>query len=429
VTRALLAGPPSGSLWRHRDFRMFWAGQAVSEFGDRVSELALPLIAVTMLLASPTQVGVLTAVVWLPNLASLVVGAWMEQQHRKRALMVGADLFRAAVLLALPVAYWSGVLSMVQLYAVALLAGTAHVVFDTAYPSFFVRLVSREQYLEANSKLSTTSSASAVVGPAVAGALIQAVTAPVVVVLDAASFVFSALQVRRIRVSDPVPDAADQSLLRRAAAGLSYVRRHPYLRPSLGCSSTMNFFAFMSTALLVLFASRTLDLSAGVIGFAFGIGAGGGLCGAVSAGWLARHLGVGPLIAAASVVYPGAVAIVALAGGPVWLRVGAMAGAEFVGSFAVMCFDIPHNALRAVVTPDQMRSRVAGAYSTVNYGIRPLGALIGGLLGSRIGVRETLLVSAVGGACAIVWLIRSPIIRVRDLDGLEPPPHQPALTT
>jgi len=420
--------PPS-TLWRHHNFRRFWAGQAVSEIGDQVTVLVLPLIAVSLLLASPTQVGVLTAAIWLPSLLSLVVGAWVEQQRRKRAVMIVADLFRALVLLSLPAAFWFGVLSLVQLYAVALLTGTAHVVFDTAYPSFFVRLVSREQYLEANSKLATTRSAASIAGPAVGGVLIQTLTAPVAVVLDALSFVFSAWQVRRVKVSDAVPDRVEHSLARRSAAGVSYVTRHPYLRPSLGCSSTMNLFVFMSAPLVILFANRTLGLSAGVIGVAFGIGATGGLLGAVSAGWLARHLGVGPVIAAASVLYPSAVAIIALADGPTWLRAAALAGAELVGSFAVMCFDIPHNALRATVTPDQMRSRVAGAYSSVNYGIRPLGALIGGLLGSWIGVRETLLISALGGGAAILWLIRSPIIRVHDLEELEPPPSQPIPTT
>lgn len=428
MPNAELNVPPS-SLWRHRNFRRFWAGQGVSELGDQVTVLVLPLIAVTLFSASPTQVGVLTAAIWLPSLFSLVVGAWVEAQRRKRAVMIAADLFRAFVLLSLPVAFWAGSLSLVQLYAVALLAGTAHVVFNTAYPSFFVRLVSREQYLDANSKLATTSSAAAIAGPAIGGTLIQTLTAPVAVLIDAASFVFSAWQVSRVKVSDAVPERNELSLFRRSAAGVSYVTRHPYLRHSLGCSSTLNLFVFMSAPLVILFASRTLGLSAGVIGVAFGIGATGGLLGAVSSGWLARRLGVGPLIAAASVVYPGAVAIVALAGGPTWLRAAALAGAELVASFAVMCFDIPHNALRAMITPDQLRSRVAGAYSSLNYGIRPVGALVGGLLGSWIGVRETLLVSAVGGAAAILWLIRSPIIRVRDLQALEPPPSQTIPTT
>lgn len=417
----VLRRPGSDSLWRHRDFRRFWAGQGVSEFGDRVTELALPLIAVNLLAASAQQVGVLTAAVWAPNLISLVVGAWVEQRRRKRLLMIAADLSRALVLLSVPAAYWLGSLSLPQLYGVALLAGTAHVAFNTAYPSFFVRLVSRRQYLQANSKLSTTRSASFVAGPAVGGALIQTLTAPLAMLVDAASFLFSAFQLSRVTTRDPSPDSAPRPLLRRAAAGLGYVAHDAYLRPSLACATTMNFFVFVGTALLVLFASRELGLSAGVIGLAFGVGAAGGLLGALSAGWLAQRLGVGPLIAAASVSYPAAVAIAAVAGGPTWARACALGGAELVGSFAVMCFDIPHNSLRAAITPDHLRSRVAGAYSSINYGSRPLGALVGGALGSWIGVRETLLLAAAGGACAIFWLLRSPILAVRELDALQPP--------
>lgn len=179
------ADDPPSSLWQHPNFRRFWAGQGVSELGDQVTVLVLPLIAITLLSASPTQVGALTAAIWIPSLFSLIVGTWVEAQRRKRAVMIAADLFRALVLLSLPVAFWAGALSLVQLYAVALLAGTAHVVFNTAYPSFFVRLVSREQYLEANSKLATTSSAASIAGPAIGGVLIQAVTGPIAVVLDA----------------------------------------------------------------------------------------------------------------------------------------------------------------------------------------------------------------------------------------------------
>jgi MFS family permease len=423
--RTALAKVGPDSLWRHRNFRRFWSAQGVSELGDRVSELALPLIAVTMLNASPGQVGALTAAVWLPNLASLFVGAWVEQQRHKRGLMIGADLFRAVVLLSLPIAYWLGALTMVQLYGIALLTGTAHVVFDTAYPALFVRLVSPEQYLEANSKLSTTRSASFIAGPALAGALIQALTAPVAVCLDAWSFLFSAIQVRRVKTANAAPDSVPESLLRRAKAGLSYVLRHPYLRPSLGCATTMNFFNFIGMAVLVLFASRELGLPAGLIGLAFGAGAVGGLLGAVGASRLTAYFGVGRLIALGSIVFPGAIAIAAVATGPLWLRACALAGAEFVGGFGVMCFDIPHNSLRATVTPDAMRSRVAGAYSSINYGSRPLGALIGGLLGSWIGVRETLLLSAAGGVFSVLWLIRSPIIGVRHLDHLEPSPLNP----
>jgi len=409
------------SLWRDRQFRTFWSAQSVSEFGDRITELALPLIAVTLLDASPSQVGFLTAAVWLPNLASLFIGAWVDHRRDKRPLMIAADLIRTVLLLSLPVAYWLDLLSLGHLYAIAILAGTAHVVFNTAYASFFVRLVPRDQFLEANSKLSASRSISFMAGPAVGGALVQWLTAPVAIVVDALSFLFSAFQVSRLDVSPSEPEDSPEPLLRRTRAGMRYLFRHPYLRRSLACSTTVNFFNLMSGALLVLFASRELGLSAGTIGLAFGIGAAGSLLGAVAASPLSRRFGVGPVVAAGAVIFPGAIAIAALADGPHWLEAAALAAAEFVGGFAVMCYDVPNNSLQAAVTHDYMRSRVSGAYSSINYGIRPLGALVGGFLGTWIGVRETLLVSASGGVLAVLWLIGSPNLRTRSLTGLKPP--------
>jgi Na+/melibiose symporter-like transporter len=409
------------SLWRDRQFRTFWSAQGVSEFGDRITELAVPLIAVTLLNASPSEVGLLTAAVWLPNLASLFIGTWVDQRRDKRPLMIAADLTRMVVLLSLPAAYWLDLLTLGQLYAIAILAGTAHVVFNTAYASFFVRLVSQDQFLEANSKLSATRSISFMAGPAVGGLLIQWLTAPVALLIDAASFAFSAIQVSRLRTPVVEPDPATESLLRRARAGMGYVLRHPYLRSSLGCATTVNFFNFIGSALLVLYASRNLELSAGTIGVAFGIGASGGLIGALAAAPLTRLIGAGRLIAVGAVVFPAAIALAAFASGPVWVRATALAAAEFIGAFAVMCFDVPLNALQAAVIHDQMRSRVSGAFSSINYGVRPLGAVVGGLLGTWLGVRQTLLISSAGGLLAVLWLVRSPIIRVRDLTGLEPP--------
>ncbi|MFF1959072.1 MFS transporter [Streptomyces sp. NPDC058220] len=407
------------SLWRDRRFRRFWAGQSVSQFGDRITELALPLIAISALNASANQVAWLTALIWTPNLLAIFLGAWVDQRAHKRRLMILADLVRAAVLLSVPAAYLLGAVTLGQLYAVALLMGTAGVLFNTAYPPFFVRLVPRASYVDANSKLSASRSASYVAGPAIGGALVQALTAPVTVVVDALTFLVSAVLVGRVSVDEPPAasgSAGAPSLLQRAREGLSFVVRHPVLRATLGCAATVNFFTFVAgSGLMVLFANRSLGLSAGAIGIAFGIGATGSVLGAVSAPKLSRRFGVGRSIVVGAVLFPAPIAIAAAAGGPLWLRAGALAAAEFLSGFGVMLFDVNLNSLQAAVIPDGMRSRVAGAYSTINYGIRPVGAIVGGLLATLIGLRATLLIAAVGGALSLLWLLPSPIPRIRSL--------------
>jgi predicted MFS family arabinose efflux permease len=292
------------------------------------------------------------------------------------------------------------------------------VLFNTAYPPFFAHLVPRSSYVDANSKLSASRSASYVAGPAIGGVLVQAWTAPVAVAVDALTFLASAVLVGRVSM-DESPTAgheATPSLLLRAREGLAFVVRHPVLRASLGCAATVNFFTFVAgSGLIVLFSSRDLGLSAGFIGVAFGIGATGALLGAVMAPKISRRIGVGRSIAVGAVLFPAPIAIAAGAGGPLWVRAGALAATEFLSGVGVMLFDVNLNSLQAGVIPDGMRSRVAGAYSTINYGIRPVGAILGGLLATFIGLRATLLIAAVGGALSLLWLLPSPIPRVHSL--------------
>lgn len=412
------------SLWRDSRFLRFWAGQSVSQFGDRISELALPLIAVAALHASAGQVALLTALAWAPNLLGIVLGTWVDRRTHKRRLMVLSDLARAGLLLTLPAAaYLLDGVTLVQLYAVALLTGAAGVVFNTAYPPFFAHLVRRSSYVDANSKLSASRSGSQVVGPAVGGALVQALTAPVAVIADALTYLASAALLGPIRVDEqsaPADGQAGSSLLRRAGSGLVFVVRHPVLRASLGCATTVNFFTFLTgTGLTVLFADRELGLSAGIIGLVFGVGATGALLGAVIAPAVSRWIGVGRSIAIGAVLFPAPLAVAAAAHGPLWARAGVLCLAEFLAGVGVMLFDVNLNSLQAAVIPDGMRSRVAGAYSTVNYGIRPIGALVGGGLATVMGLRATLVTAAVGGALSLLWLLPSPIPGIRSLDTIE----------
>jgi len=409
------------SLWRDRRFSTYWAGQTVSQFGDRISQLALPLIAVATLQASPTEVGLLTAAVWTPSLIALFIGAWVDHQARKRRLLIAADLLRFAVMLSLPIAHVFGVVSLGQLYLVALLAGIGQVLFQTSYANFFVGLVRQDQYVEANSMLSGSRSASFIAGPAVGGFLIQLLTAPVAVLVDALSFLVSAAMIGRVKVEErPVDTTGALSLTSRAREGMRFVLRHPYLRASLACCTTINFFNFVVSALVILYASRHLHLSAGVIGLAFGVGAVGGLIGALVAGRLARAIGVGWTIAMGSIVFSVPYALIPLAGGSTITKAGVLGLVEFLSGFGVMCLDINLNALQTAVTPDAMRSRVSGAFTTINYGIRPLGAIIGGLSGQFFGIGPTMIVAAIGGALGFLWLLPSPIITTAAIIDLEP---------
>jgi predicted MFS family arabinose efflux permease len=209
-------------------------------------------------------------------------------------------------------------------------------------------------------------------------------------------------------------------LVRRAAEGFGYLWRHPYMASSLRCCTTLNFFSFAAASLVVLYASRTLGLSAGAIGLAFGVGAAGGLVGAVLAGRIARWIGTGQTIAMGAVLFSAPYALVPLAPGPDWSKAAVLALVEAIGGFGIMLFDINLNALQAAVVHDDLRSRVAGAFSTVNYGIRPVGALIGGVLGHIAGVGPTLVVAAVGGALSFLWLARSPILSTTAIEDLQP---------
>jgi hypothetical protein len=248
-------------------------------------------------------VGALFAAIWTPNLVSLFVGTWVDRLPSKRRMLIIANLIQAAGIVCVPIAHVAGALSMPVLYGAAIIGGLGGVLFHTAYPPFFVHLVNREQYVEANSLLSTTRSASYIAGPPLAGALIRFLTAPVALVVDACSFLLSALMISRVTVDEhPAGIAHQETYRRRLKLGVNYLRRHPYLRATLTCSTTLNFFALMVQAVLVLYASRTLDLGAGSIGLAFGIGATGGVVGAAIAGRLGRFLGTGRTIATGAIL-------------------------------------------------------------------------------------------------------------------------------
>ena len=402
-------------LRENRSFRTFFLGQSVSLLGDQITLIALPLVAVLVLDASPAQMGYLAAAALLPNLLfSLHAGAWVDRRGRRRQTMIAADLARAALLLSVPVAYWLDALTFAQLYVVGFLTGLASVFFFVSYTTLFVSLVPRERYVEANSLLNGTRAASFVAGVSLGGLLVQILTAPVALVADSASFVYSALALSRIKPAEPPTEVAERGHL---VAGLRYVFGSPTMRSALGATATINFFNFLFFALFVLYATRYLHVKPGLLGVVLGAGAVGSLIGAVLTGRIIRRVGVGPAFLIGCVVFPAPLLLVPLAGGdqPRWVVLGCLFLAEFGSGFGVMMLDISGGAISAALVPDRLRARVSGSYNVVNYGVRPVGAFLGGVLGSTIGVRETLWIAAVGALAGFVWLLPSPIPALKEL--------------
>jgi MFS family permease len=410
------AAPTLVPLHRDPQFRRFWVGQTISVLGDQVSALAIPLTAVLALNASALQVGVLASLAWLPHLLfSLPAGVWIDRRPHRRVNMILADFGRAAALATVAVAWWLGALTIWQLLAVAFSVGALTVFFDLSYSQFFVALVRREQFVDANSKLSTSRSVSYIAGPSIAGFLVQVFSAPVALLGDAFSFVGSALALRGIDVVEP--EVGPRGPVRRDLAdGFRFVRHQPLLRASVLCTSTINFFNFLLFAIFVLYASRTLGLSPATIGIVLGTASIGALAGALIAPRVGRRIGIGRAVVVGSVLFPAPMALFPLAHGPHWLSASMLLVGEFLASVGVMLFDVNQNALMAMVTPNEIRSRVVGVTRFFNYGVRPIGALLGGVLGAAIGLRPTLWISVLGCLLGVFFLLASPMPHTREED-------------
>jgi MFS family permease len=402
------------SLWRHHDFRQLWAAESVSQVGTQVTQLALPVIAVSLLAATPLEMGFLTA---LETLAFLVIGlpagAWVDRWRRKRVLVTN-DLVRAVALTSVPVAWALGDLSLGQLFVVATVTGAATVFFDVAYQSYLPALVDRDQIVDGNGKLATSQSVAQVAGPGVTGLLLRVVSSPVLVAVDAVSFLVSAASIGRIRTPDRVPDRADRRPLRtEIAEGLSFVVRHPLLRRIVACTGTSNLFSAITTTLLVLYALRTLGLSQSTLGLVLSAGAVGGLVGAVTGAPFARWVGEGRAIPlSVLVILPFSVLTpLAVLGAPGVL----LALSTFGFGWGSVAYNITQVSFRQRLCPPALLGRMNASVRFLVFGTMPLGGLLGGVLGTWLGVLPALWVGVAGQLLAALPVTLSPLIGMREL--------------
>ena len=409
---------PTGGLWRHRDFLKLWSAETISQFGTQVSQLALPLAALLVLDASTFEVAALGVVEFLPFiLFTLPAGVWVDRLPR-RPILIAGDFGRAALLATIPIAYVADVLTLGQLFVVGFLVGICTVFFDVAYMSYVPSLVERDQIIDGNSKLEISRSAAQIGGPGLGGALVQIFTAPYALLVDAFSYLASGLFVVRIRKHEESParpaEGARTSLWVELKAGLRFVLGNPNLRAQAGCTGTSNFFSNVAFAVILVFLVRELELSAGVIGIAFSVGSAGSLAAAFTAMRISNRFGIGPTTIASAVLWGPSTLLLAFA--PVGnAAIPLLVGTVFVSGFSIVIYNIVQVSYRQAICPPRLQGRMNSVMRFIVWGTIPIGALVGGALGTWIGLRETIAVGAIGGSLAVLWIIFSPQRHLREM--------------
>ena len=424
-----------GTLWRHRDFRVLWISLTITHFGGQILVLGLPLTAAILLQATPTQMGILTAMEVLPyTLFGLFTGVLIDRSP-KLPLVVWSDFGRATVLLLIPLTAWLGLLAMPVLYIVGFLIGLGGIIGWAAYQVFMTERVGRDNLVEANSRIALSDSAAQLIGPGIAGAIIHALTAPIAMLTTAFAFFWSGLMLRGIppRASDApkqVGHATWNSVWTDALEGLHLIWHNPILRSIAWGLGLWQLLRHAYVAVIILFATRDLGLSAGSIGALYMAAGVGFLAASFLCQRLNERFGVGRVMLAGIALTCISWLIVALAARDA-------AGAAVFGftlflfDLGAMLFFINYLTLRQAATPDHLLGRVTSTMIFLALSLAPLGSLIGGLLGEWLGLRSTIVVCGVCGLLLVALLARrSPLAAMQRLptpDALPHPPRTPSI--
>ena len=404
------------SLGRNRSFLWFWTGEGISQLGTQFSQLAIPVLAVSVLGATEFQVGVLNAAETLAFLVvGLPAGAWIDRMLKRRVMIV-ADLVRAVALAAIPILFFAHALQIWQLYIVGAVVGVATVFFDVSYQSFIPVLLAGPQVGPANSRLEATAQVAHIGGPGLAGLLLAVVSAPVLLLADGISYLVSAFALWRVRDTEQLRDAAErQSLPREIAEGLRFVVRHPILRRIMATTGATNLFATLVTTLETILILRILGFSPTTLGIIFGIGSVGGLLGALATPWLTRRIGEGTAVSLSSVAYGPTVLCLPLAGAFPAAALPLLIGGALLQSFLVLVYNITQVTMRQRLTPPRLLGRMNASIRFVVWGVMPIASIAAGILGTTIGVLPTMWIGAIGATLSCVFVLFSPITRMKVL--------------
>lgn len=396
------------------DFNAFWLGETVSLLGSEIGTIALPLAAVLTLDASPAQLGIVNAARFAPFLLLTLLAGVVVDRSRKRPLMIGADLGRAVLTALIPALAVLGFLSIGALAVLAFAIGSCTVVFDVAYLAYVPVLVRPDRLVEANGKLAGSQSAAEIAGPGIGGFLVQTLSAPLALVVDAGSFLASAAGVAAIRRDETRPDGTNRRpISAEIAEGLRVTMGNPILRAIVGEAATYNLFDQVFWTGALLWITRDLGLGAAWIGALVMAGSVGGMVGAVAARRLGDRVGVGRTLVSAMVIACLALLVVPFVARADVIGIGLLLGGFAVNGFGVTVSNVHAVSLRQSAVPPELLGRMNASYRTIIWGVIPLGALLGGAVGQVFGVHVAVTLGVLGIALAPAWIIFSRVPHVR----------------
>ncbi|MFM2044358.1 MAG: hypothetical protein RLY86_2934 [Pseudomonadota bacterium] len=413
---------PQTGLWTEPDFLRLWAAQAVSAMGSRFTRTALPIIAISLLAATPDQVALLAALSTAPGFVVGLLAGGLVDRNAKRPLLIGADLVRMVVVGSIPLALWLGMLGLWQLYAVAMLAGAATALFQIADNAYLPALIGKQRLVEANAKLEATDAGAEIAGPGLAGILIQTVGTAVTVVADSLTYLWSAVMLGRIRRPEPPIQAepGELGVLHRLAddlrVGLRHGFRHPVIGPIFLATAAQTFFGGFFFALYMLYVLDVLGLSPAAVGMIIGVGGIGALIGSAIAGPMGRRLGVGPALAAALLLgQAGSLLIPAAAQAGDW-QIPLLVLHQLIGDGFIVVFIIQAVAARQVLLPTAVLGRVNATLHVATGVMLPVATIIAGALATQLGVEMTVWIGVIGGLLAPLPLLAPSVLRLRTLE-------------
>ena len=402
------------SLWRNRPYVALLTGETVAAIGVEIAQVAIPIIAVTYLVASEFQIGVLGMAEGIAFLLlSLPVGAWVDRVSRRR-VMIGANLVRACAMAMVPILWFSGVLDVPQLMAIALTISAAAVFFDTAYMSIVPGLVTREQLNDANSRLQISSETARAAGPGLGGLLAKVISAAWLPLAATFGYLVSAIAIWRIPADEPPPRAHDSHFLKEIREGITFVFGNRYIRPVVVSTAVSNLFGSIAFTMMPVLLLRELGLGPAAFGLMVTVSSIGGIVGAFTAPWWARRFGDGHAIVvtyvfaalpmflvATSFLVPRTAAIIIVGVSGFWIVMG------------IVAFNVVQVSMRQRQSPPRMLARMTASIRTVIWGIGPLGALLSGIVATHWGLATAFWIGAIGNGIGVLFLVFSPLWRLR----------------